>query len=148
MNMSEILAVVMKTCHYPNYTFIYAKIKIYKTIILPFVCEWFLKYSLLRGKEYKLQMFDKSSKPFGPKRDKVNEQFRMLNNEAISPYRMEITSKGEVVMRKLLICTCHLVLLQYWNLGGMHISHFENGDHMVIRWWGCEVDGTVSAWWY
>jgi hypothetical protein len=69
------------------------KIKIYRTIILPFVFYGCETWSLTLRKEHRLEVFEKRElrRIFGPKRDEVQES-------------------GENYVRSLMICTARPIL--------------------------------------
>jgi hypothetical protein len=62
------------------------KVKIYRTIILPFVLYGCETWSLELRKEYNLRVFENRvlKKIFGPKRDGVRGQWRKLHNEELN----------------------------------------------------------------
>ena len=59
------------------------KIKIYGTIILPFVLYWRETWSLTLREERKLRVFENMvlRRIFGPRRDEVTGEWRRLHNE-------------------------------------------------------------------
>jgi len=62
------------------------KIKIYRTIILPFVLYGREAWSLTLREEHRLRVFQNRvlRKIFGPKRDEVTGECRRLHNEELS----------------------------------------------------------------
>jgi hypothetical protein len=61
------------------------KVKIYKTIILPVVLCGCETWSLSKGKEHRLRVFENKvlGRMFGPKRDEVTEEWRKLHSEEL-----------------------------------------------------------------
>jgi hypothetical protein len=61
------------------------KIKIYKTIILPFVLYGCETWSLMLREEHRLRVFENRvlRRIFGPKRDEVTGEWRKLHNEEL-----------------------------------------------------------------
>jgi len=62
------------------------KIKVYRTIILPFVLYWCETWSLTLRKERKLSVFENMvlRRIFGPRRDEVTGEWRTLHNEELN----------------------------------------------------------------
>jgi len=62
------------------------KIKIYRTIILPFVLYVCETWSLTLGEERRLRVFENRvlRRMFGSKRDEVTEEWRKLHNENLN----------------------------------------------------------------
>jgi len=62
------------------------KIKIYRTVILPVVLYGFETWSLTLREERKLRVFENRvlRKIFGPKRDEVTGEWRILHNEELN----------------------------------------------------------------
>ena len=65
----------------------FQKIKIYRTIILPFVLYGCETWSLSVRKEHRLRVFENRvlRRIFGPKRDEVTRDWRKLHNEELNP---------------------------------------------------------------
>ena len=60
------------------------KIKIYRTIILPFVLYWCETWLLTLGEEHRLRVSEnRALRIFGPKRDQVTGKWRKLHNECV-----------------------------------------------------------------
>jgi hypothetical protein len=61
------------------------KVKIYKTIILPFVLYGCETWSLTLSEEHRLRVFENRvlRRIFGPKRDEVTWEWRKLYNEEL-----------------------------------------------------------------
>jgi len=64
----------------------FQKIKIYRTIILPFVLYGCETWSLSVRKEHRLRVFENRvlRRIFGPKRDEVTGKWRKLHNEELN----------------------------------------------------------------
>jgi len=62
------------------------KIKIYRTIILPFILYGCETWSLTLREERRLRVFEKRvlRRMFGPKRDEVTGEWRKLHNEKLN----------------------------------------------------------------
>jgi len=75
-------------------------IKIYRTVILPFVLCGCDTWSLTLREERRLRLFEKRvlRRIFGPKRDEVTVEWRKLHNEELSD------------LHCLMICTAHQIL--------------------------------------
>jgi hypothetical protein len=77
-------------------------IKIYRTIILPVVLNWYETWSLISREERRLRVFENRAlrKIFGPKRDEVLGDWRKLRNEQLndlysSPNIFRVIKRGE-----------------------------------------------------
>jgi hypothetical protein len=64
------------------------KIKIYRTIILPFLLYGFETWSLTLREEHGLRVFENRvlRRIFGPKRDEITGEWRRLLNEGLTVY--------------------------------------------------------------
>ena len=80
-----VVHLVLERCAIRKY-FIYLKIKIYTTIILPVVLYGRETWLLTSREECRLGVFENRvlRRLFGPKRDKVTEEWRKLHNEELN----------------------------------------------------------------
>jgi hypothetical protein len=71
------------------------KIKIYKTVILPFVLYGFESWSLILREEHRLRVFVNTVLIFGPKREEDRSWRRLRNDDLYSLYPSSNVVKGD-----------------------------------------------------
>jgi hypothetical protein len=79
------------------------KVKIHKTIILPFVLYGYENWSLTLREEHRLRVFENRvlRRTFGPKRDEVTGEWRKLHNEELHILYSSPNSIRQVKSRRM-----------------------------------------------
>ena len=100
------------------------KIKIYRTIILPFILYGCEAWSLTLGEERKLRVFENIvlRRIFGPRRDEVTGEWRRLHNEELNDLYTSPNIVRVIKSRRM-----------RW---ARHVARMSEERVCIVSWWG------------